>query len=385
MDAALSFERHAMIASAQTLIDRAKAATGLSDFGPEIWREGLDRQLAAAALDVAPDALARVEAIFVDRLVKRLRIEEWHAANNQNASAPPIEGPLIIVGTGRSGTTAAHYLLSMDPQFRILRKWEAEDPAPPPNIATEHNDPRRPRQVASNVQHITAIDGPTEDRKIQEYSFHDDAGPLGLHSYRKYWSETDHSEAFPYHERFLRMLHSSRPPYRWLLKSPDYLHYLKAVADYYPNALFVMTHRDPASVVPSACSVIVESTRLRLPDWTYDPVAFGQRTLNHLAQAAVRSTHARKLIGQHRFLDVGQAEVHGDAVGMAERIYDFAGLKLESSVRDAIDKFSRENAAGSRGEHKYSAEDFGLTKKGIRAAFSDYLDEYSAYCNLKPI
>jgi hypothetical protein len=93
---------------------------------------------------------------------------------------------------------------------------------------------------------------------------------------------------------------------------------------------------------------------------------------------------ARKIIGEHRFLDVGQSEVHKDAVGTAERIYDFAGLRLENFVRDAIDQFSRENAAGARGEHKYAAEDFGLTKAQIREAFAEYIDQYGAYCAIKP-
>jgi hypothetical protein len=375
-----------MLASFETLRGRAIQATGLEDFGEDIWQEGLKHQLAAVATDVdpTPDAMARVEANFLDRLVKRLRIQEWHAANDDNKASPQIIDPLIIVGTGRSGTTAAHYLLMNDPQFRVLRKWEIENmPVPPPDIATEKDDPRRPKSVEKSVQHITGIDGPTEDRKIAELCFHDDAGPLGLHSYRKYWSDADHSGAMRYHERVLRMLHSKRPPHRWLLKSPDYMHFLKTVADHYPKAKFVVTHRDPAAVVPSACSVIVESTRLRLPNWTYDPVAFGERNLNTFRQATYRAMEARKIIGEDRFLDVGQTEVHKDAIGVAQRIYDFAGLKLEGSVADAISQFSRENAAGSRGEHKYAAEDFGLTKAQIRKAFAEYIDEYGAYCAIK--
>ena len=56
------------------------------------------------------------------------------------------------------------------------------------------------------------------------------------------------------------MLQSHRPPYRWLLKGPDYLYFLPPLAAYYPKAKFVVTHRDPVKVIPSACSVIAEHT-----------------------------------------------------------------------------------------------------------------------------
>ena len=43
----------------------------------------------------------------------------------------------MVFGLPRTGTTALHYLLSVDPQFRYLRSWELRDPVPPPDIATE--------------------------------------------------------------------------------------------------------------------------------------------------------------------------------------------------------------------------------------------------------
>jgi hypothetical protein len=373
-----------MIASPEQLLDRARRTTGLSDFGPDGWRDGFERQCAAADAEIGDDAEAvkRVEEIFVNRLIIRLRIEAWYAERGSEADRYGIEGPLVVIGTGRSGTTAAHYLLANDPQFRVLRKWEISDPVPPPDIKTERDDPRRPRSVAANVQHIAAIDGPTEDRKIHELSFHDDGVTLGLSDYTDYWRDADHTSAFPYHERVLRMLHSRRPPHRWLLKSPDYMYYLQPLARHYPDVRFVMTHRDPASVIPSACSVIAEHTRMRLPDWTFDPADFGRKILEHLLEAARRGMAARDIIGADRFIDIGQAEIQDDSIGVAERIYALAGLDLEDGVRDAMAQWSRKNKSGARGQHKYSAEEFGLSRGQIHEAFADYLDRYGGYCGL---
>ena len=36
--------------------------------------------------------------------------------------------------------------------------------------------------------------------------------------------------------------------------------------------------------------------------------------------------------------------------------------------------FASDNQRGARGEHTYTAEEFGYTADGIRAAFGEYLD-----------
>lgn len=371
-----------MNAAPEELLDRARQRTGLSDLGPDGWQDGFEHLVAATATDLGDDAAAteRIETIIVDRLVNRLRVEAWYAEYGGEAAAHAVEEPLMILGTGRSGTTATHYLLAVDPQFRYARKWELVDPVPPPELATEHEDPRRsspPEQ--GNVQHIATVDGPAEDRRIHELSFHESPAVLGVPSYAEYWRTADHTAAFPYHERILRLLHSRRPPYHWLLKSPESMHTLPPLAAHYPDMRFVVTHRDPVKVIPSACSVIAEHTRMRLPDWTPDP-EFGRRTLTQLLEGVQRAMAARPVIGEERFIDIGQPELQADAVRVAERIYEFAGLRLDDGVRTAMTEWGDQNKAGSRGAHRYTPEEFGLTADDIRSDFAEYLDRFGSYC-----
>ena len=366
----------------EELLERARFQTGLTDFGPDGWQEGFERLVAAIGTDVGDDidVVERISDVIVARLVNRLRIEDWYAEHGDEAAAHPVQGPLVVIGTGRSGTTAAHYLLATDPQFRYLRKWEIENAVPPPVLETERDDPRRPTSIATSVQHIATVDGPTEDRRIHELSFHDDGRTLALESYVSRWRDTDHSAAFPYHERVLRMLHSHRPPYRWLLKSPDYIQNLPPLIAQYPDIRIVMTHRDPVKVVPSVCSVTVEHTRHRLPNWTFDPSTYGPEYLEHLAEGVRRVLAVRDTLGEDRFIDVGQPELAADPIGVAERIYDSAGLTLTDPVRTAMLDWSSQNRAGSRGEHHYTSEEYGLTDDMIRDAFADYLDRFGDFC-----
>src|SRR5262245_12990347 len=371
-----------MASTPELLLDRARQRTGLSDFGPDGWEAGFEHLVAVMPDDLGDDvaAIERIETIIVERLINRLRVEHWYAEHGDDAAAHAVEQPLMILGTGRSGTTATHYLLAIDPQFRYARKWELIDPVPPPDLATEHEDPRRPDPPEhANVQHIATVDGPAEDRRIHELSFHESPAVLGVPSYAEYWRAADHASAFPYHERILRLLHSHRPPYRWLLKSPESMHTLPPLAAHYPDMRFVVTHRDPVKVIPSACSVIAEHTRMRLPDWKPDP-EFGRRTLDQLLEGVQRAMATRPAIGEERFVDIGQPALNADPLGVAERIYDFAGLDLADEVRAAMAQWSEQNRAGARGEHHYTAEEFGLTDDEIRSEFAEYLDRFGAYC-----
>ena len=50
---------------------------------------------------------------------------------------------MFIVGTGRSGTTFMHWLMSRDPQFYAPKLWELMSPVPP-----EHGPDNRFADVA---------------------------------------------------------------------------------------------------------------------------------------------------------------------------------------------------------------------------------------------
>ena len=368
-----------MMARPDELIARAEASTGLSDWGIDGWHEGLEQLVAAVDADLPGDEFAArfIEDNALHRLVTRLRIEDWHAIHPK--PGPPVEGPLVIIGLPRTATTAVHYLLSNEPQLRYLRGWERDEPLPPPSLATEATDPRRQITAQGSLHHIKSIDGPVEDGQVHGYHFHAETG-LPLPTYMAWWRAASHQSSFAYHERFLRMLHAKRPPYRWLLKYPNYGYQLDELVSQYPDARFVMTHRDPASFIPSVCSVMVESRQRRLPHWQPDPVSFGQEMLDHFAGAVRRLAASRRRLGEDRFLDVGQPEMERDPMALVTRIYAFAGLTMTTEVRQTMEEWVAGNRRGARGEHHYTAEEYGLSAERIREAFDDYLQDYGAWC-----
>jgi len=373
-------DRFGAVAKPEELVRRARERSGLSDFGAPGWQPGLERLVAAVASDREHDAatLASIEQILVTRLVNRLRVEGWYAEHGDEASQPVL-GPVVIVGQPRTATTALQYLLALDPQFRFPRQWELADPVPPPELAREHRDPRRRAATArEGVRHISTADGPIEDGGAIALHFRHQELGLPVPSYTRWWRDADPDGAFAYYDRVLRLLHSRRPPRRWLVKGPAYLFQLEALAQQYPDARFLMTHRDPVITMPSACSTVLDARSTVLPTLEQDRLELGGFLLEHFSLGAARAIAARGKLGEQRFLDVAQPDLERDAVGTAERIYAFLGLELSDEVRRAMAAWAIENRRGARGEHVYSCEEFGYTERGIREAFRSYLEAFGA-------
>src|SRR5580698_8679242 len=107
----------------------ASAATGLTDFGDDDFSPGLDLFLdcldrETLLSDGGRDMTMGQIKMF---LASRLHSEQgWKS--RPDALRRPISAPLIITGIVRSGTTALHKLLSMDPQFQGLEHWLTRAP-----------------------------------------------------------------------------------------------------------------------------------------------------------------------------------------------------------------------------------------------------------------
>ena len=208
---------------------RAIALAGSDDFGPAGFEVGLERTLDAfARLPLTERAAAAAMDKTVADLANRLRIEQWYR-DHPEIEDQEIEGPVLVCGLPRTGTTATVGMMATDPRYRFLRGWEAMSPVPPPEAGKEEDDPRAvsARKVAQEYasqqsQHIMDPDGPEEDLVM--------LAPLNMHAYNgaypmpddyiAWWSDADFASTYAYHRRVLKLLQSRRPPHLWLLKAP---------------------------------------------------------------------------------------------------------------------------------------------------------------------
>ena len=259
--------------TAEALMAEAEARTGLDDFGPHSFREGLDQLLASLAADAPYEAEDRARAVglITQRLVNRLKIEAWFK-ENPYAEAASIESPVSIVGLPRTGTTALGNMMSLDPQFRPLRPWEQSAPFPPPRIEDEETDPRRVAYLAwlekmfeaqpeQAAMHLWDADATLEDTEVLGLEFRAQQMTWPVYGYHAWWRTGDMRATFAYHARVARLLQSHRPPNRWLFKAPHHKFHLEPIVEAYPDIRFIFTHRDPGKSVPSYASFVAALIR----------------------------------------------------------------------------------------------------------------------------
>jgi hypothetical protein len=118
---------------AASLEAAASAYTGLDDFGGDDWREPFGVFLGSleneGRLHLGGRIITRTEVLRA--LVNRLRIAETVRCEPAILAAP-VRAPVLVTGTGRSGTSLLLELLAADPRHRAPLTWELLDPCPPP-------------------------------------------------------------------------------------------------------------------------------------------------------------------------------------------------------------------------------------------------------------
>ena len=369
--------------SAEVLVAQVMETTGLADFGPGDFRDGLEVLLGSFErdADLDPTTDAGVADDLRRRLVNRLEVEAWYA-DHPEIEDLPVLGPVDINGLPRTGTTALANMLSLDPQFRSLRQWEQVRPCPPPTLDGEATDERRLQLARENEQvppelkamHLYEVDATVEDTWLLGMAVHGQQYTAPVYGYHAWWRTADARPAYEYHRRVVKLLASRRPPHLWLFKAPHHNYCLEAIASAYPEVKFVMTHRDPAKSVPSWASLV--SSIFPAPDGDRDMIRLGHEVSNHLRVGVANAIDARSRLESSRFLDVHHRELVQDPMGTVRRVYEFLELELVPSVEQTISDWQQANGSGVHGAHHYTAEQFGLSAEQIRSDYDFYLQHF---------
>ena len=221
-------------------------------------------------------------------------------------------------------------------------------------------------------------EAPTECQDLMGMSFrtfHFD-GVVRVPGYLAWLMHCDMRETYIFHRQVLKLLQWRCPPTLWHLKTPVHMFALDALVEAYPNAKFLWSHRDPAKVLASVCSLIAY-----VRSWSSDrddAKELGAEQLECWAEGVRRAMDFRKRFGDNRFVDVSFADLQTDPIGTLESSYPRLGLTFSSAARSRVQEWADGHQPGSRGEHGYGLADYGLTPEQVRERFADYLATYDA-------
>jgi hypothetical protein len=162
----------------------------------------------------------------------------------------------------------------------------------------------------------------------------------------------------------------SRRAQRWILKSSAHLASLEALCQQFPEALIIMSHRDPLQTVPSVCSLMTMLHALECD--RVDKVEVGRFTAKRWAWNLSRFTQSRARLPSDRFHDVRYRQLVQEPVEEVGRVFARLGEKLTSEAAASINQRLESNRRDKRPAHQYSLGEFGLSEAELLRDFAEY-------------
>jgi hypothetical protein len=376
------------------LMATARDRTGLTDFGPDTFREGLELLVRDLRTESRLNAVGQtaMPEMLIGMLSQRLQVEDWYRRHPE-IDDEPIEAPLIGIGLPRTGSTALSFLLAEDPHARSLRRWEASTPCPPPSTV-RGPDPRID-QGRADIARIAELSprtqamlpgsptGPMECLPLMGLEFK--AHLFHAFAYVPHYSnwlldDADLTSSYEYERRALKLLQWGCPRRPWRLKTPSHLLTLDALDRVFPDARFVWTHRDPAAVLLSVADLNVEVSRRFSTD--IDPHYIGALCVELWTTGTARALAFRERSesrGEDRFHDIDFRAMQSDPIGRIRDLYDWLGEPVTPEFEHGMQDWWAEFAANREPTVHPDPSTFGIDLDQVGPLFADYTARIPAW------
>lgn len=371
------------MASYDHLVAAARTQAGLEDFGVDSFREGLEILVCSlrdeARLNAAGEAV--IYPRLVGHLVNRLQIEDWYRRCPEIDDVPII-APLFGISLPRTGSTVLSFLLAQDPGVRFLRQWESSQPAPPPSTVAGP-DPRMgtaAERVGAKEHTPSDVNGPIECLDIMALDFKTQMyhAFARIPTYAAWVTEADLTSTYLYERRVLKLLQWGEDVRPWRLKSPAHMLWIEYLIGAFPDARFVMTHRDPTDVLLSVADVYADIGGMFTDH--LDREFIGRLNVEQWSTGIERVIKFRESGGDDRFYDIDFCAMQADPVGEVRGLYEWLGEPVSEAFEERMWQWSEANAANYEPTaHHADAAVFGLDMELIRPLFADYVTRSASW------
>jgi hypothetical protein len=372
------------------LMATARAQTGLEDFGADDFVERLGLLCGAMHREGGFNGAGIMQQhVFITGLLKNRLLIEDLLGRHPEILNEQIVAPIIICGLPRTGTTHLHNLISADPALRSLPYWESLEPVLPTSEvpAAGAPDPRLERTDMAlsflntalpyfNRMHEMTVEHTHEEIQLLAIDFStmlfETTAPMGM--WRDAYLARDQRPSYAYLRKVLQVLQWLRGGTRWVLKTPQHLEQFPALVDIFPDATFVVTHRDPVSVTASMVTMITYTARLTRSQ--VDVEGLGAYWADRLERMLRRCADERDVLPADRTIDVHFDEFMADDLAMVGRVYELAGQPLDARAKGSMASFMAAHPRGLHGAVTYDLAQFGLDGSERRRALAFYTERF---------
>ena len=363
---------------------------GLTDFGTD-YLGGL--RVLLASMDVDPHFTPQGRQLAWDAVVMTMvarataeenwkRYPEWRDHK--------ITKPILITGLVRTGSTALHKLMAVDPQFQGIENWltAAPMPRPPRDQWRDHPGFQRAMRWLHDqhsespdvaIAHNVVADEVDEQLELQRQTFVSNRWACTWYSagYDAWWTTQDEKPSFLRELDLMKLIGCHTPDKRWLLKNPGSMSMYQWWLEEVPDVCIIQTHRDPVKAIPSISSTLhhIQAACEGIEGATRTKRLLGQRENEKWAWMLEKGAPHREKASPSQVIDIHHADFHADPVGTIGRIYDHFGLTLSAEAERLMAERIEANPEG-HGLHKYDLDSFGLNAGMIRERYQDYIRRY---------
>lgn len=359
-------------------VQEAQDATGLhADASDQAWIRdfGFLIECAARVPRLSPVGWLTSTLDAKARLENRLRIRELHR-RNPAIGRERIQAPIFVVGLPRTATTLAHQILAGAPECRGPLLWEmVHTDLELPDDDRERIIRAAKRQFqatkyAPDFGHIHPVDPerPEESMFLLPHGLYHVLFHAPMPDYQAWFAARDTTPDYEYLRAALQVLQYGRERKRWVLKYPFDLAQMDVIRRVFPGATFVWTHRDPGTVIGSACSLADLCQSLFVSRTDRD--AIGSLVLDVMAETVERGQALRQQYVQD-VVDVPYFQLVADPTRVVPELYERLRLTWTQEDGERLAGAVR-NPARDR-KHEYALADYGLTHTQVEARFAAYL------------
>jgi hypothetical protein len=169
----------------------------------------------------------------------------------------------------------------------------------------------------------------------------------------------------------MKLLQWGEPQRPWRLKCPSHVLWLDALDAVFPDARFVMTHRDPTDVILSVADLYADiigsfSTEIDRP-------YIGRLNVEHWSLGMERALRFREDGAEDRFYDIDFRVMQADPIAEVAGLYAWLGAPVGAEFEARMQSWWRHAAAEREPSSHADPVEFGIDFDDVRPRFARYV------------